>query len=190
MVEVHVHPARRLVEQLDAVEADVAAAGARVAGIDVGKCDVAPAVLGPALERGNREKVRRFGLHHLLAGSGADRLGGERGHPRQLGEHLHLLDDALGGLDLEKLGDLIGHGVQALDAERPHDSRIGCVGVDQDGDVVALPPRTDGGLEKERRAARLHAAIGDLGDLELDVHRRGDAAQLAGGFEIGDKFSE
>ena len=179
VMKVHVHARGRLVEKLHAVKPYVSSASPRVSRVDVPEGDVASRVLGPALDGGNRKEVRVFGLHDLLALGRAHRLGRERCEARELGQHLHLRDDALGRLDFEQFRHLVGHRIHAFYTESQLHALVGGVGVDEDGNVELLAAWADGFFEQKGGAAVLHRAIGDLGDLEFHVHRNLDAAQLA-----------
>ncbi len=94
-----VHAGGLAVVDLHAVHADVALAGARVAGVDAGQGDEAAAVVGPALEDGKVVEVEVVAANDFLAGGvfGADGFGKGAGERAQLRQHFELVEEAFGG---------------------------------------------------------------------------------------------
>ena len=94
-----VHAGGLAVVDLHAIHADVALAGAGVAGVDAGQGDEAAAVVGPALEDGEVVEVEVVAEDDFLAGGvfGADGFGEGAGECAELGQHLELVEEALGG---------------------------------------------------------------------------------------------
>ena len=147
--------------------------------------DEPAAILRPALQhRNSRAKSPSCRITSLHGPLGND-LREERADLGQLRQHLQLADEALGHAHFEKLGDAAGHLVDRVHFERDlHPPHAG-EGVDQHRDVRALRL-----FEQQRRAAGLHAAVGEFGDLQLGIHFERDALQLAVLFQGADELAQ
>ena len=112
--------------------------------------------------------------HDLLRGAAADGLRHRVGDRLQLLQALHLLHQPLRRLHLDNGLELRRRVVEALDAESETHPALGPELVDEQRVRRALRV-----LEEERRPARAHGAVDDLGHLEVGVDLGVDPNELA-----------
>ncbi len=175
LVQLPVHRGRARAEHLHPVHADVAPAGARVAGDHRRQRDERRRVAGPAgLHRQPLEVDLVAAQHDLLAGAAAHGLRARVRDRLELLQAAHLLDEPLRRLHLEHVGELRRDVVEPLDAEREAHPPLGPELVHEQRMVAALRP-----LEEERRPAGLDRAVDDLGHLESRIDLGGNADELA-----------
>ena len=101
-------------------------------------------------------------------------LGQRVGDRLELPEPAQLVDEALGRLHLEHVGELRADVVEPLDAEGEAHAPLGAELVDEQ-----RVPAPVGPLEQQRRPAGLDGAVDDLRHLEVRVDLGGDADELA-----------
>ena len=180
------HEGRAPVDLLHPVHADVASAGSGVVRDHRGQGDERRRVVRPAgLDRERVQVNVVAGEHDLLAGAAAHRLRPRVGDRLQLQQPLGLLDQALGRLHLEHVGELLTDVVEPLDAEGEAHAPLRAELVDQQRVVAALRV-----LEQQRRPAGFHGAVDDLGDLEVWVDLSGNPDELSFALEQGDPCAE
>ena len=187
LVPLPVHAGGPAVVHLHAVGADVPHAGFRILREHQRQRDVFAAVFGPALQ--NRQRVERaVAIDDLLAGRVLHRLRHQVAQPVDHRQHLQRVHDAFGHLRRHQLVDLLREVVERLDAERQAHALVRAVHVrrrpacrTRSGSRTAAPAR---------RAAILHALIGDRSDLEIRTDRVGDAREQLAFVEVGEKVVE
>jgi hypothetical protein len=183
-----VHAGGLAVVDLHPIHADVALAGARVAGDDAGEGDEAAAVVGPALEDGKVVEVEVVAANDFLAGGvfGADGFGEGAGEFAELREHFELVEEAFGGFEVEQAGDAVGDVVEIINAESQGHAPLAAELVDEDL-VAGMALYV---FEEERGAAGFGDAVGDLGDFQLRGDLLADALQFAVLFEGFDPVAQ
>ena len=183
-----VHAGGLAVVDLHAVHSDVALAGAWVAGDDAGQGDEAASVVRPALEDRKGIEVDVLFDDDLFAAGlfGADGLGECAGERAQLRQHLELVEQAFGSLDVPQAFDALGNFIEPLDAERQRHPSLAAELVDED--LVAGV--TFYVFKEQRRTAAFGDAIGDLGDLQLRRDFFADAPEFASFFECFDPVAQ
>ncbi len=200
-----VHAGCFAVVNLHAVHADVAPAGARVAGVHAGQRDEAAAIVRPALENGKDVEVEVVAQDDLLTRCvfGSNGLGEGAGERAELRQHFELVEEALGRLDVHQADDALRDFVEALDTERESHAALAAELVDEDSvagmtlDVFKKQRRATGSIMGafawRGRAAPgtdLADAIGYLGDLKLGGNLFADALELAVLFEGSDPVAQ
>ena len=186
LVHLPVHEGRRAVDHLHPVHADVARTRLRVLRDDRRKRDERRRIARPAALDREPTEVDVCALEEdLLAGCLGHGLRPRVRDGLELEEPAHLLAEPFWRLHVEDVAELGRDVVEPLDAERHAHALLRAELVDEQRMLGAL-----GVLEQKRRAARLHDAIGDLGDLEVGVDLRRDASQLARALEERDPLAE
>ena len=175
LVGLPVHAGGALVEDLHAVHAAVALAGVGVAGEDQRQGDEAPAVLRPALQDREVEQREAVACGSLPCRGRLDTILGKNAPiSASLGSIL--------SLPISPSGMRISRNSEMRAATSSTESTSSAISILRmlakalmsTGMRVAL-----GLLEQQRRAAALHGAVGELGDLQDRVHFEGDALQFA-----------
>ncbi len=175
LVGLPVHAGGALVEDLQPIAAAVALAGVRIARKHHGQRDEAPAVLAAStcrIGKSSSEKLSR--RDHLLARPARNDLRKERAHLGQLRQHLQLADEALRAC-ASRATPTMRPATSSTESTSSAISirRMLAKALISTGTVDAL-----GLFEQQRRAARLHAAVGEFGDLEVRIDFERDALQF------------
>ena len=167
-----VHPSGAFIEHLHAIAAAVALARIRILRKHHGQRDEPTAIVRPALQ--HRKIVQReiFFANHFLARPVVDDLGKERAHLRQHRQHFQFADDPLRHAHLQKFRDAPRHVVGRALERHLHPLGAG-ESVDQHRHFRAL-----GIFKQQRRTAVLHAAVGELRDLQFGIDLERNALQL------------
>ncbi len=160
LVQVPVHPGCLFVVDLHPIHADILDAAFRIAREHQRKRDEAPAVSGPALQNGQRVKIRF--LNHFLTGGLVHLAGGPARGAHQIGKQLHLRPESFTVHDGHEFFKPLADFIQPGDAERDVQALIGAERVDQHREF-----RTFHLLEKQGGAASLADAVRDFGDFEI-----------------------
>ena len=181
LVHVPVHSRRRLVVDVHPVHPDVPASRLRVLREDQRKRDERPAVAGPCLHHRKERQGGVVPLDHLLARGGGDGLRDEVGEPRELREHLELLEEVRGNLRFDHLLDALRDVVEPRYAQREAHPLHRAEEVHRQ-----RHRRSPDVLEEDRRPPGLHRPIGDLRRLELRGDLGRDALELAARFKGGE----
>ena len=95
-VQVPMHPERLIVENLEAIHADVALAGVGIVREHQRQGDVAAAVIGPALQDGQLRELEVLTAIHFLARRGGDEPRPGSGNAAELVQCLELATEVLG----------------------------------------------------------------------------------------------
>ena len=186
LVRLPVHAGGALVEHLHAIAAAVALARIRIARKHHRQRDEAAAVLRPAVQ--NRKVVQReiVAPDHFLARAAGHDLRKERAHLGQLRQHLQLADQPFRHCAFQ----ITPRCAPATSSGESTSSAI-CIRfvagerVDQHRHVRALRL-----LEQQRRTAVLHAAVGELGDLQVRIDFKRNALQFAVLFQRADEVAQ
>jgi hypothetical protein len=182
LVELPVHRGRARAEHLHAIHAHVPLAGLGIARDHCRQGDERRGVEGPArLDREHAEVDLLAAQHDLLTGPLPHRAREGVGNRLELPEAAQLVDQACGRLHLEHVGELRADLVEPLHPEGEAHAALGSELVDEE-----CVPAAGGALEQKRRPARLHHSRDDLRHLEVRIHLRGNADELALPLEQGD----
>ena len=188
LVRLPVHAERTVVEDLQAIHADVSLARARIACEDRGQGDIAATVGRPALERrqAGERWVRR--LDELLTGRGCDAPRTGFHEIEERAELAQALGEGTRELQVEKFRDALAELVEVAHAERGRHAVLRAERVDEHGHVEAVDA-----LEEQRHVAIARAfgdAVGDLGDLQIPRDRGGHPPEPPVPLEMVDELAE
>jgi len=194
LVALPVHRQRVSAEDLDPVHPDIADAAGRVGGNHHRQRDVAPAVPRPGGEERNPVEIDCLTLEHdLLAGrptaAGPGRKFGDFGQP---GQHGQFAEQAFRHLEVEQLLNPAADVVELLAAQGQADPPHRAEEIDGDW-MRARAAVLEKHLLEEKGGpptGALHAAIGDLGDLQSRPDRLADPHQLTGLLDGGQEFPQ
>ncbi len=186
-----VHAGGLAVVDLHAVHADVALAGARVAGNDAGQRDDAAGVAGPGLQNGELVQVDLIaGEDNFFAWGGfrRDHFREEAGDFFERGEELDLVKEGRRRGGVKECFDAGGDVVERVDVERETHAALGPELVHQDASAGIASDV----FKEERGTAGLEfgGAVGDLGHLQVRGNFGGDALDLTRFFEALDPVAE
>ena len=173
-----VHGHRRGGLLLQAIHAHIRHAGFRILGDHQPQGDHAARIRRPGTQQGQGIEIQLLPFeHHLVAGGGEIAVGpGFDQIPEHAGEHLELAQ-ALGGAGLLQQGQPFPQAfelLRALHAHAPHHPFHRAQQVDGHGHR-----RADHVLKQQGRPTETQHPIGARRQLQVGVHRGGDAAQLA-----------
>ena len=173
-----VHAGGALVVNLHAVQPQLRLPVSGLRENTIGSVMKRPPSCGQHFRIGKFVQRKIVAADHFLARPVGHDLRKERAHLGQLRQHLQFADEPFGHAHFQKLGDARGDFIDRGHFERdlhpPHAGER----VDQHRNARAL-----GLFEQQRGAAVLHAAVGELGDLELGIDFERDALQLVVLFE-------
>src|SRR6185369_15940415 len=94
--------------------------GARIAGVHARQGDEATFIVRPALQNRKLVKIEIFAHDDFFARRvfGSHGFGERAVKGTELRQHLELVEDALGRLDIHKAGDALGNLVESFDTKR------------------------------------------------------------------------
>src|SRR5882762_8963 len=111
------HAGGFLVIHLNAVNADVALAGFRIACDHTWERNEASGIIGPALKNGKVEQREFVFEDDFLARAGGDGLRKELAHLSQHGEHFYFVEESLRRLHVHEMANAVRDFIQRIDFE-------------------------------------------------------------------------